>query len=482
MTVAPELGRQVRKGLTWSLLNTVVGRVGTVLIGIVLARILSPEDYGVFAVALVALNALLSMNELGVSLALIRWPGQLERIGPTVTTLAAGGSAAVYLACFSAAPWFAGVMDAPAATGVLRLLTASVLIDGLTAVPSALLTREFRQDKRMAAEFTAFAISSAVSVGLAMAGFGAWSLAWGRLVGNGASALAFFALAPLRFRPGWDGAQARRLLAFGLPLAGSSLLVFAMLNVDYVVIGSVLGPVALGFYLMAFNLSSWPVNVFSVAARRVSLAGFSRLAEDPERFAGAVTKALVLLMAATVPVCVLLGVMAAPLIEFVYGPKWAPAAAALRWLAVLGAARVAAELGYDALVAAGRPRATLWLQGLWTAALVPALTLGARAGGIHGVAAGHAVVAGVLIVPAFALAVRRAGVGLGRMGAALARPVAGGVLVALAASAAMRLPGGPLVELAVAGTLGLGAYAAVVAPLRHLLRRERADLGSVAGT
>jgi PST family polysaccharide transporter len=473
-TEGPSLGGQVRKGLTWSLLNTVIGRVGTVLVGIVLARILSPEDYGTFAVALVALNALLSMNELGVSLALIRWPGQLDRIGPTVATLAVSGSAGLYALCFLAAPWFAGVMGAPHATGVLRLLTASVLIDGVTAVPSALLTREFRQDKRMLAEFVSFGISTAVSVGLALAGFGAWSLAWGRLAGNGASALAFLALAPVRYRPGWDGTEARRLLAFGLPLAGSSLLVFAMLNIDYVVVGSMLGPVALGFYLMAFNLSSWPVNVFSVAARRVSLAGFSRLADDPGRFAAAVTKGLALLMAATVPVCVLLGVLAAPLVEFVYGPKWAPAAGALRWLAVLGAARVAAELAYDALVAAGRPRATLWLQGLWTLALVPALTLGAYVGGIGGVAAGHAVVAGLLILPAFALAVRRSGIGLGRMGAALARPAAGGAVVAAAALAALRLalPGGPFVELAVAGTAGMAGYALVVAPMRRLLRDQ----------
>jgi O-antigen/teichoic acid export membrane protein len=494
----PSLGRQVRKGLTWSLLNTVVGRIGTVLVGIVLARILTPEDYGVFAVALVALNALLSMNELGVSLALVRWPEDragraLDRIGPTVATLAVGGSAGLYALCFAAAPSIAEVMGAPQATGVLRLLTASVLIDGVTAVPSALLTREFRQDKRMLAEFISFGVSTAVSVGLAMAGFGAWSLAWGRMAGNGASAVAFLALAPVRYRPGWNGAEARRLLAFGLPLAASSLLVFAMQNVGYVVVGSMLGPIALGFYLMAFNLSSWPVNVISVAARRVSLAGFSRLADQPARFAGAFGTALSLLMAPTVPICVLLGVLAHPLVEFVYGPKWLPAAGALRWLAVLGAARVAAELAYDALVAAGRPRATLWLQGLWTLALLPALALGALVDGITGVGAGHAVVAALVVLPAFALAVRRSGVGLRRMGAALARPLAAGAAVAAAGLLSQRLLAGlgfgdtPFLELAVAGTLGVAACALVLAPMRHLLRdrsgaRAAAELSSARGT
>jgi O-antigen/teichoic acid export membrane protein len=463
------LGTLVRKGLGWSFLNTVVGRVGTVLVGIVLARLLTPEDYGVFAVALVALNALLSMNELGVSLAIVRWPGELERIAPTVTTLSLAGSAVLYGLCFTAAPWLAGTMGAPAATGVLRLLCAGVLIDGATAVPAALLTRTFRQGRRLLADFTSFGVSTAVSVGLALGGYGAWSLAWGRLAGNGVAALLFLLLAPARFRPGFDAGQARRLLAFGLPLAGSSLLVFAMLNVDYMIVGSLLGPVALGFYLLAFNLSSWPVNMFSAAVRRVSLAGFSRVADDRDRLQRGFDRSLGLLMAATVPVCVLLAVMADPLVRFVYGDRWAPAAEALRWLAVLGAARVAAELAYDLLVAVGRSRATLWLQSAWTLTLIPVLAAGAHLDGIRGVAAGHAAVALLLVVPAFAVVLARAGIRLGPLAAGLARPLAGGVLVAGCGLAALLLVDGAFLQLALAAGTGLAAYAAVIAPLRRQL-------------
>jgi len=83
----------------------------------------------------------------------------------------------------------------------------------------------------------------------------------------------------------------------------------AMLNVDYVVVGRVLGPVALGLYLMAFNLSSWPVNVFSFAVRRVSLAGFSRLQSDHARLKSAFARSGALLMAATIPVCALLATL-----------------------------------------------------------------------------------------------------------------------------------------------------------------------------
>ena len=69
-------------------------------------------------------------------------------------------------------------------------------------------------------------------------------------------------------------------MRFGLPLAGASLLILGMVNVDSLVVGAALGPVALGFYQIAFNMSGWPVRTISEATRRVSFAGFSRLAAE----------------------------------------------------------------------------------------------------------------------------------------------------------------------------------------------------------
>ena len=84
------------RALAWSLTNTMVGRVGTVAIGVVLARILGPDEFGTYAVAFVALIALLSFNELGVSLAIVRWPGHPATIAPTVTTISVGDEPAAH--------------------------------------------------------------------------------------------------------------------------------------------------------------------------------------------------------------------------------------------------------------------------------------------------------------------------------------------------------------------------------------------------
>lgn len=464
------LGRRVRRGLAFSLLNNVIGRLASVLAGVVLARLLAPSDFGVFAVALVALNAVLSMNELGASLALVRWPGDPWRIAPTVTTISIGTSALLYLGCFVGAGGFAAAMGAPHAAGVVRLLCLSVLIDAVTATPAALLTRDFRQGQRLVVDLSSFATSTGVTVALAAAGSGAWSLAWGRLAGNVVSAALLFWFARALPRPGFDRRQFGELVAFGLPLAGASLLVFAMLNVDYVVVGPVLGPVALGLYLQAFNLSSWPVTMFSTAVRRVSLPAFSRLQDDPAALAAALARSTALLAAATLPVCALLGMLARPAVTVVYGERWAGSAQALQFLAVLGFCRVLLELLYDFLVALGRSRTTLVLQGLWLAALVPALSLGARLDGIHGVALAHAVVAVCVMVPAFVVAVARTGVAWRPWLASTARPLAATALL-VAAVAAVRLTVPPgFTQLAAGGLAGLAVYLPAVAPMRHLVR------------
>jgi O-antigen/teichoic acid export membrane protein len=471
---AEPLGTVARRALGWSMLNNVVGRVGTTLMGVVLARILAPEDYGVYAVALVALNALLSMNELGVSLAIVRWPGDVTRIAPTVTTLAVGFSVVLWIATFLAAPLLASELNAPAATGVIRLLTLSILIDALTAVPAALMTREFMQRERLIVDSAGFVVASSTAVILAVAGQGAWSLVWSALLGNVVNGLFILRYAPRRFRPGFSPPIARELLRFGLPLALASLLVFALLNVDYVIVGAELGPLALGFYLLAFNLSAWPVNMFSAPARRISLPLFARLHAGRTSASDAFAPACAALLLVTLPACLMLAVFADPLIRFAYGDVWRAAAGALPWLMVLAVTRVLGELAYDFLVALGRSGSNLGVQAVWLAALVPALLIGVRAGGIEGVAIGHAVVSAVVVIPAYAIVLRRAGVSPRAIAARLSRPLAGGLLAAAAGVAVLTLVPGRFAQLAVGGALVALVYVAVVYPMRALMRAPAA--------
>ena len=86
-------------------------------------------------------------------------------------------------------------------------------------------------------------------------------------------------VSPYFVLPGWNGAHARQLVRYGLPLAGASLFTVGVVNVDSAIVGATLGPAMLGLYQLAFNISSWPVTTIAQAVQRVSFAGFSRVAD-----------------------------------------------------------------------------------------------------------------------------------------------------------------------------------------------------------
>jgi PST family polysaccharide transporter len=466
--VDTRLAGQVRAGLRWNLMSSMAGRLVTPIVGIVLARVLGPDEYGVFAVGLVALNALVSMNDLGMTLAVVRWPGDPEKAAPTATTLALASSALLCLVSILAAPGFAALLGAPEATGVLRLMSIGVLFDGVASVPIAGLTRSFEHRRRVLADWVGFVISTGGTLGLALAGCGAWSLAGGRIAGSLATAIAATLCSSLRSRPGWDREIARPLLRFGLPLAGSSLFVFAILNVDYAVVGHELGAKQLGLYLLAFNLASWPVTTMSTTIRRVSIAGFGQISERGDDVHAAFARGVGLLAMVAVPVCVGLATLGRPLVLFVYGPEWRTAAQALELLAVLGGIRVVLDLCYDLLAALGRSRLLLVLQAFWLVALAPTLLVGSRLDGIRGVAAGHVLVAGLLVAPAYLLALRRAGSSRRVVLTSIARPLLGGLAAAIAVLALRSVIAPAFAHLVVGGTALVLVYAVVALPVRQL--------------
>ena len=179
-----------------------VSRLGTLAIGIALARILGPEEFGTFAVALLALLAVLSFSELGVSLAIVRWPGSPREIAPTVATISMLSSIVFCVVSVAAAPWFCEVMGAPDATSVVRVLAFSVIISGAVAAPAALLQREFRAGRRMLIDQVSNWLGAIVSIVTAVGGMGAMSLGVGRLAGATAGAVLFIWSEPVRF--GWN--------------------------------------------------------------------------------------------------------------------------------------------------------------------------------------------------------------------------------------------------------------------------------------
>jgi O-antigen/teichoic acid export membrane protein len=461
------------RALALSFANGVVGRLGTLAIGIALARVVGPEEFGTYAVALVALMAALSFNELGVSLAIVRWPEDPKHIAPTVNTISLIASLIVAGTAFLVAPVYSAAMGAPDATPVVQVLALSVLVSGTVATPAALMQRRFMQEKRVIVDQTNMWVGAIASIVLAIVGLGAMSLAVGRLLGSACAMVLFIRFSPEPFRLGFDRTKARALLAFGVPLAGASIIVFFVGFADQIVAGHVLGATALGFYLLAFNLSSWPRDMFSLPMRQIAPPTFARLQHQPEAMRSAFRDIAGVVAAVTFPVCLLLSGAAEPLIRFVYGEQWVPAAAALVWLGILTAFKILFELAYDYLVVVGISRSILGLQAITLVALVPALYLGSQEFGIAGTAAAQVVVAATVALPLYLVLFHRAGVPAPRLLGRLWLPglIAGGV--ALAAMGLADVVPSDIVAIFLAGLVALAALAGLVWRNRTELQRLR---------
>ena len=244
-----------------------------------------------------------------------------------------------------------------------------------------------------------------------------------------------------------------------------------VLNVDYVVIGHVAGAVTLGLYVLAFNMSSWPVNALVQAVRNVALPGFSRL--DSTSSARSFVSSLALVFAAGLLVAALLAPLASPLVTFVYGERWIRSGGALAVLAVFGAMRIVFDLMATFLIARGGSRPVLLVQVVWVTALVPAMVVGVHTWGIVGAGIAHVVVALAVVLPAYVLVLKRQGVAPLALARAAAPPV-GAASVAGAAVWASSLASDVAWQALVLGTvIGILAYLALLRPwLRPRLSRN----------
>lgn len=460
------------KGLRWSLLGSVFTRLGGLLLGIALARLLTPADFGLYAIALSAMYFVMHVNDVGLIAATVQWRGRLADMAPTATTLALVFSVLIYGFFWVLAPSFAALAGSPEATPLVRLLTTVILIDGVTAVRAASLLRSFRQDRITVANLCGLLVNAAVAIWLAVNGAGPFSFVVGQVAGALVIGAVIMWSATLRWQLGFDRMIARKLMRFGLPLALGLGVEAVLLNIDYVIVGGVLGTVALGFYLLAFNVSSWAPGVISTAIRWVSVPSFSRLSEDDDSLSPSVQKSMTLLVTVVLPIGILLVVLAPSLVAFLYGERWAPAAPVLRFLVVLGVVRMLTMLAVDILTGAGATRAALWLNLGWAILLVPALLVGTHQDGIRGAAIAHAIVAVLVALPLALLALRRFGVQLQPILGTLVRPMLAGTFATVVCLFVADLTGSgfPLIQLMAAGSAGLLAYIAVVVPVEQLRR------------
>ncbi len=460
-TTEPDLAKQVRSGAAWGTAGIAISRLLQFATTVVLARIVAPEDFGLLAVAMAVQIIALNASELGATAAIGRATRDPDAIAPTVYTIALVTSGLLTALMALGAPALAQLFGSPDAEPVIRVLSATILLAGISSVPTALIWRNFHQRRRLAVDITSIVVTAVLLFPMALAGWGAMAMAWSRLGGAVVGTVLYLFAAPRRYRPGFNRREAKGILSLGAPLAVANIVVFATLNVDYLIVGRQLGAATLGVYLLAFNLASLPSGVLTQMLRTVAVPAFGRL-HARGRLGAAVPPAVRVMTLPSFLVSALLVMLAHPLMTVLYGTAYSGGGATLAWLAVFGAARVVTEVLADIAVGAGWTQSLMWIQVAWLVLLVPAMLAGVQLWGVAGAGVAHAAVTWLAVVPLFGWVVSRA-TGCSVSNAARgALPALGAALVCGGAGAlAAHAVASPWVSILLGGLTGSAAFVGV---------------------
>ena len=399
------IGGRVRTALAWSAAGSFALRLGNLAVGVLLARLIAPAEFGIFAVALTVQAVVIAVADLGLSAEIVR-NGYSDRQG-TVTTLAVGCGSVLALSMSVLAQPLATAVGTAAATNVLRVMSITLILAGLSVVPYGILQREFRQSTQMKIDASNLVLSTAVTLALVAGGMGAMALAISRVASQLASTVLQYTAVRLRPRFSYDRALARKLIIFGLPLAMSNIVSWLAISAGQIVVAPVAGPTMLAFYVLAFNISMWPMTALGVVVRSVALPAFARLT-DRTRKASAFVAAASLMWAVALLGAACLGALSSVLVPLIYGARWSASAAALGGLACVGAIRILFDLIATYLVALGATRVVFISQVMWTLILIPACWVGLQTQGLAGAGWSQAI-GSTLVMPYLAVQLAKLG-------------------------------------------------------------------------
>jgi len=459
------LSRKVHRGALWSIGSAIQLRTASIITTAIVAHILDPRDFGIFAVAMTAYTIIFGLGEFGIGACLVRADLDIEALAPTLNTLAVTTSILQAAAMIEFAGPIARALGSPAAARPIRAMALVVVIIGLSTIPTARIFRDFRQNRVFLAEATSVVISTATLLLLAKSGSGAMAFAWSRVIGQFISGCVVFASAAKNYRFGFTAGALSVLFRIGIPLGFSGFVGYLLLNVDYALIGHTLGPSALGIYVIAFNVAMWPASLLGFMISNVAMPAFSRVKGDQARVAGAVTDALRAVSLVVMPISGLTMVLAHPLVTVLYGQKWGTSARVLSILVFYGAISLVCQLFSSLLAGLGQTKMLVAVQTLWLAVLIPGMLIGISTDGIFGAAYAHVVVIGVIVLPCYFLTLRKAvRVRVSSVGRALSGALIASIMAALAAHSASDRFGSPLAQLVVGLAAGGVVYGLAMAP------------------
>lgn len=475
--------RAAVRGVAWLGIGRVLEQVVAFGVFVLLGRLLEPAAFGLIAAASVIILLLRVFVGAGFARALVQREELIDDHVQTAfwTSMACGLGLA--LLTFAIAPLVADLFSQPRLTAVVRVLSVVFVLAALDSVPSALVDRSMRFRVQALRRFGATIAGSAAAVGLALGGAGVWALVAQILVVETVLVVMLWSMAGFRPRRRFSPTDFRELFAFGSHYMGIRLSLFLTQNLDNFLIGWVLGPVALGLYVVGYRVLIVFNELVTMTISQVALPTFARYQSDSERLRETFYGSISLGATAGWPVFAGLALLADQLVPFLFGDKWNGSVPVMRALALAGAVQVATIFMQNLVVAVGETRNEFrWNAGV-TAAQIVGFAVTAHLG-IVAVALSLGIVSAVLWPMRILQVARLTGISPRRYGAQLVGPALATALMAgavialrtalptlpLGVSLAIEVLEGALMYLGLLPFVAPGAWARVFSAL-VLLRR-----------
>lgn len=320
--MSDNLKSKTQKGLVWSFIERFATQGVQFLFGIILARLLSPEDYGTIAMPLVFLAIAQCIIDSGFSTALIRKPDLTEDDLSTAFYFNIGVGVVCYLLLFFSSPLIADFYNTPILADLLKVTALATLFNPLCAVQQAILTRKIDFKTQAVVSLSGALVSGIVGLTMAYNGFGVWSLVCQQVGGYAIRTFLLWTLEKWKPKKKWSWESFHYLWGFGSKMLGSGLLDTIYNNIYPIVIGKFFSANDLGNYTRAQQFSTLPSSNVTGVLQRVTFPVLSSIQNEDERLARNYRKILKLSAFLVFPMMLMLSAIADPLIRVLLTDKW----------------------------------------------------------------------------------------------------------------------------------------------------------------
>jgi O-antigen/teichoic acid export membrane protein len=385
-----DVRRSAVRGLAWTTASYGLREAVLFGTGILVARLLLPEELGVFALAALALAILGLVRSLGLSAAVVRDPDLTPERQSAAFWLSALLGVLLTLGLFAAAGPAARWLDEPALAPALRWLAPAFFLESLGATHDALLERRRDYRRRAVRDGAATLLGAALAVALVLAGAGILALIAQRLAASALSTAFLWLAVDWRPRLVARLRDVRALLAFGLPLAGSTALTWLAGNLDRLLVGRFLGAAALGAYALAYTIARGPGALVQAVLGGILFPELSHLRDDVARVRSVYLQSLAHVTAALLLPLSILCSLAPAFVHAVYGPQWSAAGPVVSLFAVVAAVPIVTTTATWLLASQGRSAHLLLASAVSCALVAAGFAVGLR-WGLVGLAAAYAV-------------------------------------------------------------------------------------------